>query len=156
MLNCFVYFIDNGHEEIKIGKANRVEERRKQGETWSSKPLVELGRIFCDSPQQAFFLEWFLHEYFNSIRVNPDKEWFTKHPSLLEFINGYNGNHFNNIRPLIATFLHATIDTNKMRWAHVIDAHDIICAYVYEILESQQFIEAYGEHDRAMVQALMC
>ena len=56
MLNCFVYFIDNGHEEIKIGKANRVEERRKQG----------------------------------------------------------------------------------------------------EILESQQFIEAYGEHDRAMVQALMC
>jgi hypothetical protein len=36
MSNAFVYFIDDGVGNIKIGKARSVNKRKEQGQTWSA------------------------------------------------------------------------------------------------------------------------
>ena len=68
-----VYFISDG-ENIKIGKANNPEKRLAQLQTGNPRALRLLNVIKCETENDAFELESFLHTILQSTHLNG--EWF--------------------------------------------------------------------------------
>ena len=66
-----------GWVELKIGKANNVDQRRKQAQTWRPYRLILFKSYRYDSEKQAFAYETMIHRrYAKYATKEGGKEWF--------------------------------------------------------------------------------
>lgn len=78
---CSVYAISDGHGNIKVGVANRVDRRIKQMQTGNAHPLQLLFECVCESERQllantaAFTIEHWIHEDLRLRQMTG--EWFS-------------------------------------------------------------------------------
>jgi predicted GIY-YIG superfamily endonuclease len=71
---CYVYFISDGYEHIKIGITDDLKERLSDLQTAHHRKLEIIGIIGCVDKQSARQVETAFHLYYHSVRE--EREWF--------------------------------------------------------------------------------
>ena len=82
----YVYFIKtcDNKQLVKIGKATDVDKRLSQLQTGNGSTLAVVGKIKCDSEEEALTLESTIHKAFSNLRIRG--EWFRWSVNLRNFI----------------------------------------------------------------------
>jgi len=81
---CYVYFVSDGHNHIKIGKAFDTFSRMLTLQTGNPFKLKQVMSLMCPSEDVAFKIESTLHKHFEFCQL--EGEWFDEEP-VIELIN---------------------------------------------------------------------